>query len=161
MFSGKATRTNFIVFDLTRPGLEPTIYRTRGEHANHYTSDAVHTYINIISCEYTKFCDIITVYLNCDFNSFSHLQETQNLFLVWEFSTYIKWYKYGLMVFKATFNSISVISWRSFLLVEETGGPGENHWPVASHGQTLSHNVVHHALIGIRIHTVDRHWLHR
>jgi hypothetical protein len=24
-------------------------------------------------------------------------------------------------------------------LVEETGVPGENHWPVASHWQTLSH----------------------
>ena len=78
MLSGEAADTNFIVFGLTRPMLEPTIYRTRGEHANHYTSDAVHTYIDIISCEYTKFCDIITVYLNCDFNSFSHLQETQN-----------------------------------------------------------------------------------
>ena len=30
------------------------------------------------------------------------------------------------MVFNATFNNISVISWRSVLLVEETGGPGEN-----------------------------------
>ena len=38
-----------------------------------------------------------------------------------------------LMVFKATFNSISVISWRSVLLVEETAGPGENHRPVTSH----------------------------
>ena len=28
------------------------------------------------------------------------------------------------------------------LLVEETEVPGENHRPVASHGQTLSHNVV-------------------
>ena len=28
---------------------------------------------------------------------------------------------------KATFNNISAISWRSDLLVEETGGPGENH----------------------------------
>jgi hypothetical protein len=28
------------------------------------------------------------------------------------------------------FNNISVISWRSVLLVEETGGPGENHRPV-------------------------------
>jgi hypothetical protein len=27
--------------------------------------------------------------------------------------------------------NISVISWRSVLLVEETGGPGENHWPRA------------------------------
>jgi hypothetical protein len=43
------------------------------------------------------------------------------------------------MVFKATFNNISVISWRSVLLVEETR---ENHRPVASHWQTLSHNVV-------------------
>jgi hypothetical protein len=54
-----------------------------------------------------------------------------------------------LMVFNATFNNISVISWRSVLLVEETGGPEENHWPVASHWQTLSHNVVHLALIVI------------
>jgi hypothetical protein len=37
-----------------------------------------------------------------------------------------------LMVFNATFNNISVISWRSVLLVEETGVSGENHWPVAS-----------------------------
>jgi hypothetical protein len=42
------------------------------------------------------------------------------------------------MVFNATFNNISVISWRSVLLVEETGVPGENHRPVASHWQTLS-----------------------
>ena len=46
------------------------------------------------------------------------------------------------MVFKATFNNISVISWQSVLLVEENGKPGENHRSVASHGQTLSHNVV-------------------
>ena len=39
-----------------------------------------------------------------------------------------------LMVFNATFNNISVISWQSVLLMEETGGgPGENHRPVASH----------------------------
>jgi len=30
------------------------------------------------------------------------------------------------MVFNATFNNISAISWQSVLLVEETGGPGEN-----------------------------------
>ena len=46
------------------------------------------------------------------------------------------------MVFNATFNNISVILWQSVLLVEETGVPGENHWPVASHWQTLSLNVV-------------------
>jgi len=65
------------------------------------------------------------------------------------------------MVFNTTFNYISVISWRSVLLVEETVGPAENHRPVANHWQTLSHNVVHLALIEIRTHNVSgvRHWL--
>jgi len=56
------------------------------------------------------------------------------------------------MVFIATFNNISVISRRSVLLVEETGGPGENHRPIASHLQALSQNVVHIALIAILTH---------
>jgi hypothetical protein len=38
-----------------------------------------------------------------------------------------------VMVFNATFNNISVIPWLSFLFVEETGIPGENHRPDASH----------------------------
>ena len=38
------------------------------------------------------------------------------------------------MVSNATFNSISATSWRSVL--------SENHWPVANHWYTLSHNVV-------------------
>ena len=38
----------------------------------------------------------------------------------------------GCMVFSATFNNISDISWRSVLLVEETGGPGENPAPIRS-----------------------------
>jgi hypothetical protein len=33
------------------------------------------------------------------------------------------------MVLNATINNSSVISWRSVLLVEETGVPGENHRP--------------------------------
>jgi len=37
------------------------------------------------------------------------------------------------MVFNATFNNISVISWKSVLLVEETGVRTENHRPAASH----------------------------
>ena len=37
-----------------------------------------------------------------------------------------------LMVFNATYNNISVISWRSVLLAEEIGVPGENHRLVAS-----------------------------
>jgi hypothetical protein len=37
------------------------------------------------------------------------------------------------MVFNATLNNISIISWQSVLLVEETRVPGENHQPAASH----------------------------
>jgi hypothetical protein len=37
------------------------------------------------------------------------------------------------MVFNVTFNSISVISWRSVLLLDETGALEENHRIVASH----------------------------
>ena len=46
------------------------------------------------------------------------------------------------MVFNATYDNISAISWRSVLLEAETGMSGENHRTVASQGQTLSHNVV-------------------
>ena len=46
------------------------------------------------------------------------------------------------MMFNATFNNISVISWQSVSLMEETGVPGESHRPAASHRQTLSHNIV-------------------
>jgi hypothetical protein len=48
----------------------------------------------------------------------------------------------GFMVLNATFNNISVISWWAILLVEETGVLGESDLTVASHWQTLSHNVV-------------------
>jgi hypothetical protein len=35
-------------------------------------------------------------------------------------------YEVRVMVFNATFNNISAISWKSVLLVEETEVPGEN-----------------------------------
>jgi hypothetical protein len=41
-------------------------------------------------------------------------------------------YNNGDMVFNTTLNNISVISWRSVLLVDETGLPGENHRPATS-----------------------------
>ena len=47
-----------------------------------------------------------------------------------------------VMVLNATINNISAISWRSLLLVEETGIPGENNRPVVNQEQTLSHNIV-------------------
>ena len=35
------SKTQLEIFGLTQPGLEPTSYRSRDEHANHYTTDAV------------------------------------------------------------------------------------------------------------------------
>ena len=62
----------------------------------------------------------------------------------------------SVMEFNATFNNISVISWQSVLLVEETGVSGENLWPAASH------NVVSSTpgLSVIQTHN-GRCWLHR
>jgi hypothetical protein len=67
------------------------------------------------------------------------------LYLIWKWLSInistrrdIGWF----MAFNDTFNSISVIFWRSDLLVEETWVPGENHRLIVSHWQTLSHNVV-------------------
>jgi hypothetical protein len=64
------------------------------------------------------------------------------------------------MVFNANFNNISVISWPSVLLMEESGVPGENHQPASSHWQTLSHNVISSTprLSGIRSLVIDTEW---
>ena len=51
----------------------------------------------------------------------------------------VRWNGLGI---NDTFNNISVISWRSVLLIEETGVPAENHPPAANRWQILSHNVV-------------------
>ena len=53
--------------------------------------------------------------------------------------TWSAWFGW-LTLFNATLHTISVISWPSVLLVEETGVPGENHRLAASH--CLSYNVV-------------------
>jgi hypothetical protein len=67
----------------------------------------------------------------------------------------------GVIGFNAIFSNISVISWRSVLLAEETGGPGENHQSVARERQTLSHNVISSTprMSGILAHNFsgDRH----
>ena len=62
------------------------------------------------------------------------------------------------MVFNATCNSISVLLWRSVLLVEEIEVLGENHRPVASHWQTLSHNVVSTGLEFATLLVIDTDW---
>ena len=47
-----------------------------------------------------------------------------------------------VIMFNVTFNNISVISWQSVLLVEETVVPRENQQPDTSHRQFLLHKVV-------------------
>ena len=69
-----------------------------------------------------------TITLNVGISLWTHLSD--------------RFYRFRFMIFIAIFNNISVISWQSVLLVEENGGPRENHWSAASHWQTLSQNVV-------------------
>ena len=46
MLSEEATNTNFVVFGVTSLRIEPAIYYTWGEQANHYTTDAILQRIN-------------------------------------------------------------------------------------------------------------------
>ena len=56
-------------------------------------------------------------------------------------NTVVEHQRIRAMVFNATFSNISIISWQSALLMEETGLPKETHRPAASYFQTLSHDV--------------------
>ena len=58
------------------------------------------------------------------------------------------------MVFNATFNNISVLSWRSVLLVEETGVPGENHRPGANKLYHIMLYRVRFAWVGFELVTL-------
>ena len=61
----------------------------------------------------------------------------------------------GFMVFNVTLNNISVISWWSVLLTEETGVPRENHRPVEI-SDKLYHIMYYHVhLIMNRVRTYN------
>ena len=52
-------------------------------------------------------------------------------------NTVVEHQRIRAMVFNATFSNISIISWQSALLMEETELPKETHWPAASYISNL------------------------
>jgi hypothetical protein len=72
------------------------------------------------------------------------LQHLNNKEILQVFIWYWVWW---FMVFNVTFNNISVISWRSVLLMEQTEVPRGNHWPVASHWHTFQSEKLLHSLV--------------
>ena len=86
----------------------------------------------LVDCQHSYFIWVI----GSKFNYAIKKIKTGFCFLSWT-NDFLFGFFMGLgLVFKATFNNISV------LLLKETRAPRENHWLVTSHWQTLSHNVV-------------------
>ena len=118
----------------------------RYQQFRHLTFDLTEWY-----CRYQQFRHLtfdLTEW-SCRYQQFRHLTfDLSDTVGINGHAWYRKWLvnlsrvRVRVMVFNTTFNNISGISWWSVLLVEEPGVPGENQWPVTSHWQTSSHNVV-------------------
>jgi hypothetical protein len=83
----------------------------------------------------------ITIYISC--HPFKNKKKSYQI-TKYVLNYLAKWFGrfVWFMMFNATFNNISFISWLLVWMVEQTRVPEENHQLVASHRQTLSHNVV-------------------
>ena len=110
-----------LVFGLTRLRLEPTTYRTRGEHANHYIIDPILKYINGM-----EYCDMKYRVLH-KYSIFLHSRFFSVIVVIYAYNIQNISDMVWFMVLNATFNNISAISWRPVLVGEEAGVPGENH----------------------------------
>ena len=83
------------------------------------------TIFQYIVCKFVAVVNtVVTLLIQCFiFGATFHIKSgNYDLALVWFF-----------MVFKTTFNNISAILWRSVILEEETGVPGENHQSATSY----------------------------
>jgi len=65
MISGKGTHTNFIVFGLTRSGLEPAIYRTHDETVT-ITHDVAMKYLHFCICLCVTGIDFVSMVFRLD-----------------------------------------------------------------------------------------------
>ena len=152
----KIIRTNIFFFKIDRLKLQryqiienKFEFQFRQNFCLFYTVLFIQGLIHMVSV-YSGFSLHSTVYSRIVFTWFLFTQSLAYIDLLlkrlWEWLCHLQWKViYGgfrVIMINTTFHNISVISWWSVLLVEETKVPRENHRPVASHWQTLSHNVV-------------------
>jgi hypothetical protein len=86
----------------------------------------------------TTLCNAVSQWLPGDrwfSNSF-------NILIICKNNRYIFQASVMVMVVNPTFYNITAISWRSALLVQETGVPGKDHRSPGSHWETALHDVV-------------------
>jgi len=116
------------------------------------------TFYNRISNTYRDINNQTTWPYSIPFKKTTHVKQ-------WHYSIHIDIPRVMVMVFNATFNNISVISWRSVYWWRKPEYTEKNHRSAASHWQNLSHYVVSSIprLSRVRTHNFsgDMHWLHR